>query len=67
MVSMTTCDRCPPDSPDIPENELAAHRRTAHPDADEDSTLEVGGSTIVRDAAADPGPDGPGEDGAWTD
>lgn len=59
---MATCSLCPPDSRDIPGHEMEEHRRTTHP---EDRTLQVGGSTIVRDAADDTEADVAGEDGEW--
>lgn len=62
---MATCSLCPPDSRDIPGSEMNEHRRTVHPESGEDRTLQLGGSTIVRDASDDTAADVESEDGEW--
>jgi len=64
---MATCNLCPPDSRDVPDEEMDDHRRVAHPESGEDGTLQVGGSTIVRDLSTGPIPDGGSEAGEWHD
>jgi hypothetical protein len=62
---MPTCSLCPPGSRDIPGREMDEHRLTVHPESGADRTLQVGGSTIVRDASDDTAADVGDEDGEW--
>jgi hypothetical protein len=67
---MATCSLCPPGSRDIAGREMDEHRRTVHSESvhsqsGEDGTLQVGGSTIVRDASDDTAAEVDGEDGEW--
>lgn len=55
---MATCNLCPQGSRDVPDEEMAEHLRTSHPEAGSD------GSTIVQDASLEPvteSPSGGGE------
>ncbi|MFD0525236.1 hypothetical protein [Paractinoplanes durhamensis] len=51
---MATCNLCPPGSRDVPDDEMAAHLRTTHPDVDADGTQKSDDSRIIHDAAAGP-------------
>ena len=49
---MATCNLCPPGSRDIPDDEMAEHLRTVHPEVDSDGTAKSDNSRIVPDVAA---------------
>jgi hypothetical protein len=51
MTTMATCNLCPPGNREVPDDEMADHLRTAHPEVDEDGTEKSDDSRIVRDAA----------------
>jgi hypothetical protein len=53
---MATCNLCP-GSPQLPDDEMADHLRTAHPDVAEDGTSRSDDSAIVRDSSLAPDPD----------
>lgn len=60
---MATCNLCPADRRDIPDDEMSDHLRNNHPEVAPDGTLHVDGSIIIRDASRDAGADhDPGED-----
>ncbi|MET3424450.1 hypothetical protein BJ973_003662 [Actinoplanes tereljensis] len=48
---MATCNLCPPDRRDVPDDRMAEHLRTAHPEVDKDGTHRSDDSTIIPDAA----------------
>jgi hypothetical protein len=50
---MATCNLC---TRDVPDAEIDAHRRTAHPEIAADGTRESDDSRIIPDAATDPRP-----------
>ena len=56
---MADCNLCPPGSRDVPDDEMAEHLRTAHPEVAEDGTRRSDASTIVPSTDLGPGPDGP--------
>ena len=62
---MAICELCPPDSRDIPENEMAEHLRALHPELREEGALRLGESTILRDTSVDPGLDSGTGLGDW--
>jgi len=47
--TVATCNLCPPGRRDVPDDEMAEHLRTAHPEVDEDGTLRGDDSTIIPD------------------
>ncbi|MEV0898938.1 hypothetical protein [Actinoplanes sp. NPDC049802] len=51
---MATCNLCPPGRRDVPDDEMAGHLRTEHPEVAEDGTTRSDGSTIVRDGSLEP-------------
>jgi hypothetical protein len=54
---MATCNLCPPGRRDVPDDEMAGHLRTEHPQVAPDGTRASDASTIVRDSSTDPAPD----------
>jgi hypothetical protein len=63
---MATCNLCPPGSRDIPDDRMAEHLRSTHPDVDTDGTRRTDGSTIVSDASLGPvDADAPDLDDRW--
>jgi hypothetical protein len=63
---MATCNLCPPGSRDIPDDRMAEHLRSTHPDVDTDGTRRTDGSTIVSDASLGPvDADAPDPDDRW--
>jgi hypothetical protein len=63
---MATCNLCPPGSRDIPDDRMADHLRSAHPDVDTDGTRRSDGSTISGDASPAPADaDAPDPDDRW--
>jgi hypothetical protein len=65
MPDMATCNLCPPGERDIPDDEMAAHLRTRHPEIDADGTRKADGSTIVHDASLEPVADHSPGAGNW--
>ncbi|WP_433796063.1 hypothetical protein [Actinoplanes sp. CA-252034] len=51
---MATCNLCPPEDRDVPDERMADHLRTAHPEVAADGTDEHDGSSIVQDVALEP-------------
>jgi predicted RNA polymerase sigma factor len=54
---MADCNLCPPGARDIPDDEMAEHLRTAHPEVDQDGTRRSDASTIVPGTDLGPGPE----------
>jgi hypothetical protein len=51
---MATCNLCPPGHRDVPDDEMADHLRTAHPEVDADGTARTDDSRIVPEASPEP-------------
>jgi hypothetical protein len=62
---MATCNLCPPGSREVPDEEMAAHLHTTHPEVDTDGTHRTDDSTILRDASLEPTPETPSGTGEW--
>jgi hypothetical protein len=50
---MATCNLCPPAERDIPDEAMAEHLRTVHPDVETDGTRKSDNSRIVHDIPPD--------------
>jgi hypothetical protein len=51
---MATCNLCPPDRRQVPDDEMAEHLRTVHPEVAADGTARSDDSSIVRDSSLGP-------------
>ncbi|WP_160165857.1 hypothetical protein [Actinoplanes sp. OR16] len=54
---MATCNLCPPGRREHPEDEMAEHLRTAHPEVDEDGTRKGDDSSIVTGTSLESAPE----------
>ncbi|MEV4347115.1 hypothetical protein AB0J83_21880 [Actinoplanes sp. NPDC049596] len=50
---MATCNLCPPESREVPDDEMAAHLKAVHPEVDDDGTRRSDDSAIVREFGED--------------
>jgi hypothetical protein len=64
---MATCNLCPPESREVPDERMAEHLHTAHPGVAGDGTRRSDDSTIVPSTSLEPGPDARTEPGEWHD
>lgn len=62
---MAVCNLCPPDRRAVPDDEMAAHLRTVHPEVDADGTRASDDSTIVSETSPEPVVDRPAGAGEW--
>lgn len=54
---MAHCNLCPQGSREVPDDEMAAHLRTAHPEVAADGTAKSDDSRIVPSTTPEPIPD----------
>jgi hypothetical protein len=62
---MANCNLCPPGSRAVPDERMAEHLRSAHPEVDADGTRKGDDSTIVGDMSLGPAGDGAPGDREW--
>ena len=55
---MAECNLCPVGNRTVPDDQMAEHLRTVHPDVDADGTKKSDSSTIVPSTDLGPGPEG---------
>jgi hypothetical protein len=64
-ATMATCNLCPPESREVPDEAMADHLHTVHPDVADDGTRESDGSTIEPTASLEPAPADRTGTGEW--